>query len=229
MSEFHFVEDYKRTVQSLVKEHGYEKAMSLAVGGHWNEMGIKLSKFVQSHGVKSGMDFLDFGCGSGRLANALAKDVKLKSYFGIDIIPEFLKYAEEKCPKNYRFILNNSLTIPLNDNQFDFAVGFSIFTHLLQAEIMIYSDEIFRLLKPGGKFLYSFLEIEHHWDTFEQTYSMHRVHSRPYPHLNMFLDRNQIETIANKCGFILDKFIEPQDDLGHSLVILKKPNGAKRI
>ena len=94
MSEFHFVEDYKRTVQSLVKEHGYEKAMSLAVGGHWHEMGIKLSKFVQSHGVKSGMDFLDFGCGSGRLANALAKDVKLKSYFGIDIIPEFLKYAE---------------------------------------------------------------------------------------------------------------------------------------
>ena len=94
---------------------------------------------------------------------------------------------------------------------------------------MIYSEEIFRLLKPGGKFLYSFLEIEHHWDTLELTCSKHRVHSRPYPHLNMFLDRNQIVTIADKCGFILDKFIEPQDDLGHSLVILKKPNGAKRI
>tara|TARA_A100001388_G_C28664723_1_gene448518 strand:- start:239 stop:919 length:681 start_codon:yes stop_codon:yes gene_type:complete len=226
MSEFHFVEDYKRTVQSLVKEHGFEKAMSLAVGGDWEEVGIKQSKFVQSHGVKSGSEFFDFGCGSGRLANALAKDVELKSYVGIDIIPELLRYAEEKCPKNYRFILNNSLTIPLSDNQFDFAVGFSIFTHLLQAEIMIYSQEIFKILKPGGKFIFSFLELEHHWDIFKQTYEMHKVHSRPYPHLNMFLDRNQIVTIADKCGFILEKFTEPGDQLGQSTVILTKPNEA---
>ena len=191
MSEFHFVEDYKTTVQRLVKEHGIEKAMDLAVGGHWQEMGIKLSKFVQSQGVKSGMDLLDFGCGSGRLAYALAKDVQLKSYVGIDIIPEFLRYAEEKCPKPYKFILNNSLSIPLSSYQFDFVVGFSIFTHLLQAEIMIYSEEIFNLLKPGGIFLYSFLELDKHWDIFEQTHNLHKEYSRPYPHLNMFLDQAQ--------------------------------------
>ncbi len=223
MSEFHFVEDYKTFVQKLVKEHGLEKAMSLGVGGYWQEMGIKLSKFAQSHGVKSGIDLLDFGCGSGRFAYALSQDVKLKSYVGIDINQEFLRYAEEKCPNSYKFILNKSLTIPLSGNQFDFVVGFSIFTHLLQSEIMIYSKQIFNLLKPGGTFLYSFLELEHHWETFEQTYNDHKEYSRPYPHLNMFLDRNQIATFSDKCGFILEKFIEPQDDLGQSIVILKKP------
>ena len=222
MSEFHFTEDYRSVVSKLIKENDFETAMSLAVGGDWKEMGIKLSKFVQSHGVKSGMDLLDFGCGNGRLAYALSKELDLKSYVGIDIIQELLTYAENKCPNNYKFILNNSLSIPLIDFQFDFVVGFSIFTHLFQAEIMIYSKEIFNLLKPGGKFLYSFLELDHHWNIFELTYNLHKEHSRPYPHLNMFLDRNQIATIADKCGFILEKFVEPKA-LGQSVVILKKP------
>tara|TARA_Y100000589_G_scaffold217576_1_gene205182 strand:- start:340 stop:1011 length:672 start_codon:yes stop_codon:yes gene_type:complete len=222
MSEFHFTEDYRSVVSKLIKENDFETAMSLAVGGDWKEMGLKLSKFVQSHGVKSGMDLLDFGCGNGRLAYALSKELDLKSYVGIDIIQELLTYAENKCPNNYKFILNNSLSIPLIDFQFDFVVGFSIFTHLFQAEIMIYSKEIFNLLKPGGKFLYSFLELDHHWNIFELTYNLHKEHSRPYPHLNMFLDRNQIATIADKCGFILEKFVEPKA-LGQSVVILKKP------
>tara|TARA_B100000963_G_C22556288_1_gene639183 strand:- start:341 stop:1012 length:672 start_codon:yes stop_codon:yes gene_type:complete len=222
MSEFHFTEDYRSVVSKLIKENDFETAMSLAVGGDWKEMGLKLSKFVQSHGVKSGMDLLDFGCGNGRLAYALSKELDLKSYVGIDIIQELLTYAENKCPNNYKFILNNSLSIPLIDFQFDFVVGFSIFTHLFQAEIMIYSKEIFNLLKPGGKFLYSFLELDHHWNIFELTYNLHKEHSRPYPHLNMFLDRNQIATIADKCGFILEKFVDPKA-LGQSVVILKKP------
>tara|TARA_B100000212_G_scaffold197795_1_gene149189 strand:- start:82 stop:753 length:672 start_codon:yes stop_codon:yes gene_type:complete len=222
MTEFHFTEDYRSVVSKLIKENDFETAMSLAVGGDWKEMGLKLSKFVQSHGVKSGMDLLDFGCGNGRLAYALSKELDLKSYVGIDIIKELLTYAENKCPNNYKFILNNSLSIPLIDFQFDFVVGFSIFTHLFQAEIMIYSKEIFNLLKPGGKFLYSFLELDHHWNIFELTYNLHKEHSRPYPHLNMFLDRNQIATIADKCGFILEKFVEPKA-LGQSVVILKKP------
>ncbi len=224
MSEFHFTEDYREHVRKLIKNNDIDTAMSLAVGGHWEEMGVQQSKLVQSEGIKSGMEILDFGCGSGRLAHALAKDVDLKSYVGVDIIPELLTYAEKKCPKSYRFVLNNSLSIPLSvsDFKFDYVVGFSIFTHLLQAEIMIYSKEIFNLLKPGGKFLYSFLEIEHHWDTFEQTYNLHKEHSRPYPHLNMFIDRNQVAIIADKCGFVLEKFIEPQI-MGQSIVILKKP------
>jgi len=224
MSEFHFTEDYKSIVGKLIKENDFETAMSLAVGGDWKEMGDKLSKFVQSQGVKSGMDLLDFGCGNGRLAYALSKDIDLNSYVGVDIIQEFLTYAEKKCPNNYKFILNNSLSIPLSGFQFDFVVGFSIFTHLFQAEIMIYSEQIFNLLKPGGTFLYSFLELEHHWETFEKTYNDHKEYSRPYPHLNMFLDRNQVRTFACKCGFILEKFIEAQDDIGQSIVILKKPN-----
>ena len=220
---FHFTQDYRRHVQQLIKDNDIDTAMSLAVGGQWEEIGIKLSKFVQSQGVSTGMDVLDFGCGSGRLAYALAQDVDLKSYVGLDVVQELLTYAEQKCPKHYKFVLNNSLSIPLKDSQFDFALGFSIFTHLLQTEIMLYSKEIFDLLKPGGIFIYSFLEFEYHWDIFERDYITHEKYSRPYPVLNIFLNRNQIEIMASKCGFFVEKFIEPQI-LGQSVVILKKPN-----
>ena len=102
---FHFTVDYRRHVQNLIEDNDIDTAMSLAVGGQWEEMGIKLSKFVQEQGVRSGMDVLDFGCGSGRLAYALAKEVDLKSYVGLDIVQELLIYAEKKCPNNYKFLL----------------------------------------------------------------------------------------------------------------------------
>ena len=219
---FHFTVDYQRHVRQLMKDNDIDTAMRLAVGGSWDEMGSKLSKFVQEQGVSSGMDVLDFGCGSGRLAYALAKDVDLKSYVGLDIVKELLIYAEHKCPNNYKFLLNNSLSIPLKDTQFDFAFGFSIFTHLLQTEIMLYSKEIFDLLKPGGIFIYSFMEMDFHWNIFERDYITHKEYSRPYPTLNMFLDRNQVEIMAGKSGFTVEKFIEPQI-LGQSAVVLKKP------
>ena len=221
MAEFHFIEDYREHVRKLIKYNNIDDAMSLAVGGHWEKMGVQQSNLVQSEGINSGMDVLDFGCGSGRLAHALSKDVDLNSYVGIDIIKELLKYAEQKCPKDYKFLLNNSLTIPLRGYRFDYALGFSIFTHLLQTEIMLYTKEIFKLLKPGGKFIYSFLEMEYHWDIFEIDSVNYKKHKKPYPVLNMFLDRNQIVIMAEKCGFIVEKFIEPEI-IGQSVVVLKK-------
>ena len=223
MAEFHFVEDYRKYVRELIAANDIDTAMSLAVGGDWDEVGKIMSKFVQSHGLSSGMKVLDFGCGSGRLAYALSKDIDLHSYVGIDIVKDLLRYAGRKCPSNYKFLINNSLSIQLKDSNFDFAFGFSIFTHLLQTEIMLYSQQIFDLLRPGGTFIYSFIELDHHWEIFESSVIAHREHSRPYPHLNTFMDRNQVALLAEKCGFKLDQFVEPEDGIGQTAVILKKP------
>jgi len=224
MADFHFTEDYRELVRQMIADNDMDTAMSLAVGGNWEQFGVKLSEFVQSQGLAPGMDVLDFGCGSGRLAYALSRDIDLHLYVGIDVVDEFLQYAAQKCPNNYMFIMNNSLTIPIRGMGFDYAFAFSVFTHLLQTEIMLYSMNIFNLLKPGGKFIFSFLEMNKHWNHFESSYIEHEKHSKPYPHLNMFLDRNQITLISDKCGFVLDKFIEPEDGIGQSVVILSKPH-----
>ena len=223
MAEFHFVEDYRQIVRRLLATHDIDEAMSLAVGGDWENMGKNLSRFAQSLGLKPDMKVLDFGCGSGRLAYALSRDLNLSAYVGIDIVEELLDYAISKCPKSYKFVINHSLSIPIDDLKFDFAFGFSIFTHLLQTEIMLYSQQIFDLLKPGGRFVYSFLELENHWGIFESSCKQHKQHSRPFPNLNMFLDRNQVTIIAEKCGFAVKQFIEPEDGIGQSVVELVKP------
>ena len=170
------------------------------------------------------MDVLDFGCGSGRVALPLSKNFQLSSYLGLDIVPELLEYASKICPPDYKFALNQSLAIPLKDESFDAVFAFSVFTHLLQTEIAIYQMQIFNKLRKNGIFIYSFLEMDKHWDVFHSSTLGHYEHGKPTPHLNMFLDRRQVELLASKIGFIVDRYIEPWDPegCGQTTVILRK-------
>lgn len=225
MAQFHFVEDYQELVNSLIKNYPLDEAMSMAVGGRWEEVGVKCADALVANGLSDKMNVIDFGCGSGRVAYALSNRVNIKQFVGIDIIQQLLAYAESKCPPNYKFILNRSLDIPIRDNCIDFAYAFSVFTHLLQTEIHLYKKEIYKKLVKGGTFLYSFLELDNHWDVFESSVASNYKHNRPYPHLNMFLDRNQIKLMSDNIGFKVIKFIEPNDSklgVGQTIVVLKK-------
>lgn len=172
------------------------------------------------------MTVLDFGCGSGRVSSALGKLVDLHGFIGIDIIQELLQYAKEKSPNHYEFIVSPSLQIPIKNDCFDFAYAFSVFTHLLQSEIYIYKMQIFEKLRPGGTFVYSFLEIDKHWDVFKNGTSMHLRHGKPTPHLDMFLERSQIETMCAHIGFKIRDYIEPtgqKSSVAQAAIILQKP------
>ena len=224
MAQFHFVEDYQNLVKKLMAEMPIDEAMSHAVGGHWEVMGERCADLLIENGFKSGMNILDFGCGSGRVALPLSKKITPNGFVGIDIVEELLQYAAGLCP-DYEFVLNHSLKIEVADDMLDGAYAFSVFTHLLQTEILIYKNEIFKKLRSNGIFIYSFLELNNHWDMFLQSAGAHLAAGRPYPHLNMFLDRNQIEIMSQKVGFTVERFIEPSDPsgIGQSVVVLRKP------
>ena len=73
--------------------------MSYIVGGQYETMGEGLRRIVETHGLKDGDYLIDVGCGSGRLAWALSQS-KFRDtirYLGIDIVPEMLEFAAEKC------------------------------------------------------------------------------------------------------------------------------------
>ncbi len=226
MAKFHFLEDYEKHVRDLINTHPLNEAMSLAVGGNWDGVGNACANVLTHCGLRDGMTVLDFGCGSGRVATKLGQKVQLKSYLGVDVIPELLDYAKTVSPANYVFQLNQSLQIPGEKGSYDFAYAFSVFTHLLQTEIVLYTNDIFNKLKPGGLFLFSFLEMDKHWSVLEGDAVRHFTHGQPTPHLNMFLSRDQIDTLAHQIGFKVARYIEPQDDaysIGQSIVLLKKP------
>lgn len=228
MAQFHFVEDYSRLVDDLMQRYPLDEAMSIAIGGGWNEVGEICADVLMQSGLKSGMSVLDFGCGSGRVAHAISKRGDFSNYLGTDVVQSLLDYAATKTPKKYKYLEHRALSIPANNEEFDFAFAFSVFTHLLQAEIFIYMQDIHRVLKPGGIFIFSFLEmnINSHWGIFMDTVSAQRANT--LVHLNMFLDRSQIELMAKGAGFSVQKLIDSDDArwsghaLGQSICILKK-------
>ncbi len=221
--KYYFVEEYEQHVAQLVKHHDLDEAMSLAVGGHYEVMGQNLLKVALHAGLQDGMSVLDFGCGSGRLSTQMAKSVKLKAYLGIDLVQELLDYADSKTPATFKFKKNLGLSIPTKDKTFDMVFCFSVFTHLVQVHSYIYMEEFFRTLKPGGKLVFSFLEMTdlRHKRAFEQ--AVQNVKSDQKKPITAFLERPEIAAWASLLDARVVEFIDSGPlHIGQTVAILEK-------
>ena len=215
MAEFHFVEDYERHVSEMVRLHGLDEGMSMAVGGSYERIGTIEAEILEYLGLRNGMTLADVGCGSGRTAAALARRLNIE-YDGFDIVQSLLDYAKTKSPKNYRFFLNRDIKLPKDTRSYDVICAFSLFTHLLHEETYIYLTDMFRVLKPGGQVVFSFLEFgcPGHWPVFEATVNAAEQSKRP--HLNVFIERNVVERMASKIGFVSSTFFDATASIGAS-------------
>jgi ubiquinone/menaquinone biosynthesis C-methylase UbiE len=220
MPKVHFVEDYERHVAELMASHPLDEAMSLAVGGQYDEFGKLMTDILVNLGVRGGMSLVDLGCGSGRLAKYLGLRFHDLSYVGIDIVQALLDYAQKQCPAHFRFVKHQGVSIPLESESTDVVVAFSVFTHLLQEETYLYMSEAKRVIVPGGKLIFSFLEFgaPHHWNVFEDTVAA-RKQNASYP-LNMFIEQPVIRLWADKLDFKVESI--GSCPLGQNLAVLAK-------
>jgi SAM-dependent methyltransferase len=111
---------------------------------------------------------LDMGCGISFLAVRLTRFLTEGTYDGFDVIEPAIRWASSHItpafPK-FRFqhadvfskhynpngkIKPEEFTFPYGPDTFSFAVGSSLFTHLLPAAAQRYLGEMGRTLKPGG-------------------------------------------------------------------------------
>lgn len=220
---------YRRHLKALKKSHDYKTAMENAVGGSFEHVGRLEVNLLKLYGMKISDYIVDVGCGSGRLAIPLSKDHD-GDYLGIDIMPELLDYAKENAKRpEWRFEVADGLKIPQGDSTADIVCFFSVFTHLLHEESFIYLEEAKRVLKSGGKAVFSFLEFaeDGHWHIFEGNI---RDVKKNTP-LNMFLSREAIRKWAEKLGFTVEdirggneRFVpmdpEPAAAFGQSVAVL---------
>ncbi|MFN2202067.1 MAG: class I SAM-dependent methyltransferase [Caldilineaceae bacterium] len=230
MAEFHFVEDYERVVEELLRTYPIDEAMERAVGGQYERLGKIETDLLCWAGLRDGMTLVDVGCGSGRLAHAISK-VRHIEYIGTDIVQSLLDYAKTKSPPHYQFKLHRSLSVPIPDASCDFVCAFSVFTHLLHEESYLYLEDARRALRPGGAVVLSFLEFgdPSHWVAFEGAVEGQRTRTRP--HLNTFIERGALDAWANHLGFLREEFVSGSEapwrgePLWQSLAILRKPSG----
>jgi SAM-dependent methyltransferase len=117
---------------------------------------------------------LDIGCGPGRIAAPLTRQLQGGSYEGFDVVPRSIQWCQRKISArhpNFRFQLADirnaqynpngsqearTYDFPYPDREFDLALAASVFTHMRPGEIERYVSEAARVLKPEGRLLASF-------------------------------------------------------------------------
>ena len=94
---------------------------------------------------------LDFGCGVGRVTQALSK------YFdtvdGVDIAPSMIELANtyNKCGEKVHYYLNNKNSLEMfKDDTYDFIYSEEVFQHMHPRYQENYLSELLRVLSPGG-------------------------------------------------------------------------------
>lgn len=104
---------------------------------------------------------LELGCGAGRMTRSFAK--RFSYVQAVDISAEMLSHAKALLPDaaNVRWILGNGkdlATIP--DEQMDFVFSYIVLQHMPEPSLALrYIEEILRVLKPGGMFLFQFNSV----------------------------------------------------------------------
>ena len=195
MKKPHFFKSYTRVIRSLMSRHDEPEAMSLAVGGDFEVVGLLEYFLLLQCGLQRNQTVIDVGCGSGRLAFQLREYLK-GLYIGIDISPELLEYARKISDRpDWKFYPAPGVTIPEADNSADFICFFSVFTHLHHEESFKYLMDARRVMKPGGRIIFSFLEysLPCHWDLFMNSLK----DTSPDKVMNQFISRDAIQIWAD--------------------------------
>jgi SAM-dependent methyltransferase len=102
-------------------------------------------------------NLLEVGCGEGRGVEVLLD--RVDSYLGIDKIQEVIDNLKNKFPEA---VFQQAVIPPfsdLKDNIYDTVVSFQVIEHIENDRLFL--EEIYRVLKPGGKAIISTPNIKH--------------------------------------------------------------------
>ena len=121
-------------------------------------------------GLSDTSRLLDIGSGQGRLAIGLAADTPgFEGYVGIDVHLPSVQWCRRNISgvfpcfqflhldfKNERYNpsgvpFRSPLALPFEDASFDVAFLYSVFTHMLSADVRRYLKELHRLLRANGR------------------------------------------------------------------------------
>ncbi|MDD4937631.1 MAG: class I SAM-dependent methyltransferase [Candidatus Shapirobacteria bacterium] len=102
---------------------------------------------------------VDIGCGTGNTLRSIASICnKIR---GVDISEEAIKKAKEiGIPENARVFVGNAESLPFSDESVDLVVSNGLQYYLNKNQTINFINEIYRILKPGGKFYDSWHYID---------------------------------------------------------------------
>lgn len=130
-------------------------------GGWYGPLRESLCVLVEQYAPES-PTLLDAGCGEGWYTAALAQTVAARGgrTAGVDLSKPAVKKAARRCPVG-EFAVASVYHLPLADGAVDI---------LTDCFSPLAAEEFYRVLKPGGKFLYVVPGARHLWELKEILY-----------------------------------------------------------
>jgi len=153
--------------ETLYDGHGLIQNDQDVVGaGSFDLIGrIELGLLIQE-GLKPTDTLLDFGCGTGRLAVHAIPFLTGGRYIGVDVSQPMLDKADKRvrehlphAPCQISWVKQTAPVFPFEDHSIDVLCAFSVFTHIEHEDSYRYLVEARRIMRPGGRFLFSCLPL----------------------------------------------------------------------
>lgn len=148
-----------------------------------------LFDWLEPHGGLSGKEMLDFGCGQGVSALALATRYGARRVVGVDIGPDPLKCPDfarsqlglRRLPDNLRLHRVEAGTLHDASDRFDLVYSWSVFEHVDQRLVGQTLEMLRDCLKPSGRL---FIQIAPLYYSAEGSHLFHRF-DEPWAHLSL--------------------------------------------
>jgi SAM-dependent methyltransferase len=170
--------------------------------------------------VSDTSEIVEIGCGCGRVAHHLRNEWFKGTYVGIDIDEELLAWDSSNFPKEkFTFLRSSHASVTYtskgNDGstphtfpanwQKDFIYSTSLYTHLLEEELLNYTRESYRVLRPNKVMYMTFfcmdsVEIGKRW-TFQHKMGQAHVENIKYPEAAVAYTRAYMEELCSSVGF----------------------------
>jgi ubiquinone/menaquinone biosynthesis C-methylase UbiE len=194
----------------------------------------KISQLIKTNKLCA----LDIGCGSGEFLFNIQN--KLKFAVGIDVVKDVLESAKKR-----KFSIKNQFIqadlgrspIPFPDNSFDLVT--SIATLQLVYDLELLFGEVYRVLKPGGLFIFEVPNILVFWrrlnlilgkfprtSLYENGWAGGEIHYFTIENLTNFCLKHHFEIRKITCSGIFDKIRSTYPSLlGGDLIFICQKRG----
>lgn len=152
-------EDFRRMLISLIG-HRFGERPEEHLDKIREERVLYAEGFIKMAGIKQGDKVLDLGSGCGFGTATIARHAS--KVIACDISPAYIEFARGECANlhNVQFhaITSRDLS-PVDNHSVDAVIAMAVFIHLNLYDIYSYFMEISRVLKPGGKVLIDFANM----------------------------------------------------------------------
>ena len=113
---------------------------------------LGVADFIKNITLQQQSHILEIGCGTGITTQFIAKTFTESSIIATDIDPEQIKVVQRRgMDSQVTFQVADVTKLPFDDSSFDVSFSIMVFHHIKDFSKAI--SEVYRVLKPGGKFL----------------------------------------------------------------------------